>query len=858
MKNQIFCMAVALLFSLNGFSQNLELLNDLPESVQQDILQQAGKAEQRGDAQPNFMEVAKAESQTGYSEISIIDQLELDSIQIFGSQFFEGQQLNNLGSSKLVGQNYIVGPGDIFEIKMNASSSIQQSSFLVNQNGAIFIDSIGSISLLGLPQSKAIDLIKRKARSSRSVKDISISIIETKNVEIFIYGESKNPNKYLIRSNSSILDLIALSGGVSDLGSYRMIEHIRDNKTLRTFDLYDYLIAAKSFAEYNFLEGDLIFIKPYTKRVQISGGVKRPAIYELTKEEDFSSLLNFSLGMTTDANKPLLSIERIGEGGSLQVYNPFLNINKRPLLLNDGDKVFVPVFNNKLKQYVSFEGAFSSEINITKDSLISPAFSENALFANNSYPFFMVKKNSLVSDNRMMHVGISDFQTLKDGDTLFALSKQDVDFLNSSYVYEFMAGLFSEDDLESIRAPYNQFINNEEMLGMGFDARSRLDKFNQKNCYALEAIATGSNQKSFERLAKTFSNYNLDKSKLTKPVFCPKIFDNTPDLLHFALNSSVLVSGHSLMNGLFPISPGTNLSKFINFLGGIDVYSSIENIQIQDIKGNIKAINANNYVNQTLSPGDIILFGQREYLAKEKPIKIVGQVMQEGLIPFKESMTLMDVISAAGGYKNDAFTVGGVLVRQSAKENERQAIDKSYQDLVSAIAGALSSGFIQTDITSIIPLLKELTNVEPTGRIITEFNALKMQNNKSLNIIMEPGDEIFIPRFKSTITIVGEVLAPVTLPYDKSLNARQYIDLAGGLTSQAAKKKIYLVHPNGRAYPVSGGIFSSNNRNVLPGSLIYVPRNPTQYGTLRIAETIAPIISSLAISAASLNSISSK
>ena len=32
-----------------------------------------------------------------------------------------------------------------------------------------------------------------------------------------------------------------MSGGISDLGSYRIIEHVRDDKVVATFDLYDYL-----------------------------------------------------------------------------------------------------------------------------------------------------------------------------------------------------------------------------------------------------------------------------------------------------------------------------------------------------------------------------------------------------------------------------------------------------------------------------------------------------------------------------------------------------------------------------------------------------------------------------------------
>ena len=558
-------------FIIPSHAQNMEVLNNLPDTVQQDILQQVNRAQPSEDPTPSFQETVIPVDHANLNNSLILDQLAQEKMQIFGADFFSQKQLSSLGSSKLVSQNYEVGPGDVFEIKINASSPISQTKFIVNQNGSIFIDSIGTINVTGLKLSEASEFITKKARRSRVVKDISISILETKNVEVFIYGESKNPDKYLVRSNSSILDLISFSGGISEIGSYRNIQHIRDNKILRTFDLYNYLISAMSFENYNFMEGDLLFIKPYEKRIQISGGIKRPAIYELKADENLDDLLNFALGTSADANLSLLSVERLVQGGFLQILNPFVNNQDTAFNLYEDDKVHVPVYKNKTQQFIAFEGAFSSEINISKEMLSSAKFTKDILFDNNSYPFFLVKKNSTFSDNRMMHVKDDDLGNLSNGDTLFALNKGDVEFLNSSYLYEFITGLFSIDDLEKIRSPYNQFIDKDDMESLDFNSRRQLNQFNQKNCTSLEALTTGTNQDSLERLSGIFSNYNLEKSQSSKPIFCPEIFDDSPDLLNFALQSSVLVVGHSMMNGIFPINPGTNLSQFVNFLGGVDI-----------------------------------------------------------------------------------------------------------------------------------------------------------------------------------------------------------------------------------------------------------------------------------------------
>ena len=53
-----------------------------------------------------------------------------------------------------------------------------------------------------------------------------------------------------------------------------------------------------------------------------------------------------------------------------------------------------------------------------------------------------------------------------------------------------------------------------------------------------------------------------------------------------------------------------------------------------------------------------------------------------------------------------------------------------------------------------------------------------------------------------------------------------------------------------------GKYFTNNKSNIYPGSVIYVPRDLKQIDGIELGSVMAPIISSLAISLASLNSIS--
>ena len=76
--------------------------------------------------------------------------------------------------------------------------------------------------------------------------------------------------------------------------------------------------------------------------------------------------------------------------------------------------------------------------------------------------------------------------------------------------------------------------------------------------------------------------------------------------------------------------------------------------------------------------------------------------------------------------------------------------------------------------------MSSLESVDPIVRLVTELNPIKIQNNLDENIILEDGDKIMIPKIQTTITIVGQVLNPVTVPHVVGASFNDYIEFAGG------------------------------------------------------------------------------
>jgi hypothetical protein len=85
-----------------------------------------------------------------------------------------------------------------------------------------------------------------------------------------------------------------------------------------------------------------------------------------------------------------------------------------------------------------------------------------------------------------------------------------------------------------------------------------------------------------------------------------------------------------------------------------------------------------------------------------------------------------------------------------------------------------------------------------------------------------------------------------------------YIEKSGGLTRYSSKDSIFIVSPNGETKKLHiNGLkrYLSQEIDVYPGSVIYVPRHVGKIEGINYYATIAPIFSSLALSIASLNSI---
>ena len=321
----------------------------------------------------------------------------------------------------------------------------------------------------------------------------------------------------------------------------------------------------------------------------------------------------------------------------------------------------------------------------------------------------------------------------------------------------------------------------------------------------------------------------------------------------------VSISGGINVQAIYELKDNETLQDLINLAQGLSL-SATDEIFIYDYQGGMQRVSSEEAAITELNNGDSIKIPLFSPTTKQTlTVTLDGAVKKPGKYSFVEGTTLHQIIAKAGGYTNDAYPYGASLFRKKVARIQEEAFDKTYASIITFLAsdGGASSRTLGVSSSQNLPLiLAELKAAKFKGRISAEFSERKVEQDASLDTILADGDEIFIPLFTSDVYVTGDIQNPGGRRYSSEKKLNDYIELSGGLGKFADSNRIVLVMPNGDAEVIKGNrFFSFSDVTVYPGSTIYVPREIGKLEGIEFTATLAPIVSSLALSLASLKSI---
>lgn len=248
-----------------------------------------------------------------------------------------------------VGPDYILGPGDGLAISLWGGVS-QSFSRVIDREGAIVLPEAGSIVVAGLTLERAQALVQGVLSPQFKDAHVAVSVSRLRTVRVYVVGDVQRPGAYDISSLSTPLNALYAAGGPTVAGSLRSVRHYRGRTLIREVDLYDFLLHGIRADVERLEPGDTILVPAVGPQVEVSGMVKRPAIYEFKGDITLWDALDEAGGLRVTAALAHIRVERVeadGHRSTLEVGIPpgstleSARTQMNHFAVRDGDRVIV-------------------------------------------------------------------------------------------------------------------------------------------------------------------------------------------------------------------------------------------------------------------------------------------------------------------------------------------------------------------------------------------------------------------------------------------------------------------------------------------------------------------------------------
>ncbi len=340
------------------------------------------------------------EDQLGEVSSSLNDEIVLGNNEgvrkIFGHDVFNNRALSFEPNANIATpQDYRLGPGDevVIDIWGASEDRIRQT---ISPEGSIIISQIGPVYLNGLTIKDANERVKdlfsqKYAGVAEEETDVALSLGQIRTIQVDVMGDVSVPGTYRLSPFSNVFHALYRAGGISNIGSMRNIQVVRNGKLLSNVDVYEFLFGGKDTGNVRLMEGDVIIVPPYNELVSIQGNVKRPMYYEIKAGESLKDVLEYSGGLTGDAYADIVNVTR-QENNENKMYN-VQQSEFDAYHLKDGDKIMIGTILDRYANRVELKGAvmrpglyaIDDNVNTLKklielaDGLTEDAYTERAL-----------------------------------------------------------------------------------------------------------------------------------------------------------------------------------------------------------------------------------------------------------------------------------------------------------------------------------------------------------------------------------------------------------------------------------------------------------------------------------------------
>jgi polysaccharide biosynthesis/export protein len=246
-------------------------------------------------------------------------------------------------------ESLLIGPGDQLHVQIVDTPEMDQHP-RVTDDGEVPIEGAGNVKVSGLTPAAAATVIQDQLIANHYMRhpELIITVEQYATQTVSVLGEVKAPGAYHIATPRSILDVLAIAGGLNPSADRNIVVQRRSNPEERVHYNYSNNADAAMKQQIIVSPGDTIIV-PKAGVVYVLGDVNRPGGYLMTNNESKMTLLEAlalagGVSKTAKQNHARL-IRKQGTGSYLdrQLSISDLQEGKTPdFAMQPGDVVYVP------------------------------------------------------------------------------------------------------------------------------------------------------------------------------------------------------------------------------------------------------------------------------------------------------------------------------------------------------------------------------------------------------------------------------------------------------------------------------------------------------------------------------------
>lgn len=694
---------------------------------------------------------------------------------VYGSELFATSSSNANAPNKVIATplNYEIGPNDVIKLVVYGVQEYS-SDLTVSKEGKIQVDNVGQIKVAGLSIEAAKTRIKQQMAASaysslnRGESKLDISLGDIRTIHITVIGAYKS-GTYNVSSLSNVISALSEAGGPNAIGSYREIEVIRNNKIFTKVDLYRFLQYGDQSQNIGLKDNDIIRVPAYKNRIELTGEVKRPGIFEVVGNENFSQILEYAGGFSDNAYSAMVKI--IQKNDKEKSVKDLSKLEYSKYQPKSGDVVSISKIINRYQNRVALSGAvyrpdvYELQAGMRIADLINKADGLKEDAFTGRAQLIRTKPNLL---KEMISINLSKALEKNTTENIL-LQREDELYINSILEIRdsLKVDLFGEvKTVGSFNYIDSMTVKDLILMAGGFTYAAnknievaRLVQYGEKveNNQVTKIFKTEINgDLSFNPGQENIVLQPLDVITITKKV-------------GYTLPEVITISGQVQSTGKYTLSSRVErVSDIVKRAGGLIGEAYGEGAYIKRKRFDIDSLKSDE------TKTSIELAYTRKFKAKQEADK----------------NSILNTPTAT-----NVMGTSDIDLNPQAKGNK-------LKDTLNALFKDIEEDYYQ---------------------IAIDINYIMKNPGSELDLVLRGKDEIVIPKMDNRVKISGGVLRPTNIVYREGLTVGECISAAGGISEYAKRGRAYVIYANGKSNRTKMfGIFRLNP-TIRPGAEVVIP-----------------------------------